>query len=268
VTIVRKNVGSGITRHEQIILQGTDTDERAAYEREIKKLGGYINPQNFPAWLDRYEAELAHRATLMRLPTKACAMVIFDAEDRGRWHYDHDGAAVRIVEDSEFRSTHQFKTARAQLAMFYLAEERIGVRGWGCQSVRWYMGTLMRLAHMCRQALESGAWLELAGWCIELGALDREFRLKFSAQRRLKSFEQRTCQGALRGNARKRVEAEQRQLIVKQILASYPNIDSDNASAAARAVLTVWPQGHKMPAARTLRDDIGKLAKRGVPPES
>lgn len=250
-----REVGTGITRHQQIICEGLGPNDRAAYEREIEALGGYVHPCDLPAWLEKYEAELARLADIMRLPNRGNAMVIFDPDNRSVWRYERDREADQVIGETQ-------SGEHAQLAMFYLADKSARGRGWGYQSTRWYMGSLMRLAHLCRQALESGATLELAGRCLELGALDREWTLKCSGQKRLREFERRCVAGTDEGNKTLKRKADFWKSIAREIVNRHPDIDVHKPRDAAQRILAKWPKDKcKPPAKDYLRKHVRKLAK-------
>lgn len=258
-----RKVGTGITRHVRIYYDVFDQTDRQAW---LDDHTNYISPRNFPAWLDQYETHLAEMAKRRKLPTSAIAKIIYDKANRGDWYYASDEEWMRIACDPEYRRQHRFAAPQASHAWHYLTAEAAEGWQWGYQSVRWYLGKLMHLANQCRRALEREAWLELAGRCYELGRMEREFTLKFSGDKRLQAFE-RHVSAADKGNRTKKARADAWKAEVRRIVATHPDIDLDNAAAAARAVRAAWPENLRKPSESTLRRYISGLAKRAVLPE-
>lgn len=264
----KRKVGTGITRHTRVVANGfDDAGVKAFYEH----VADYIfPPQDFRAWLTQYETRLAEMAAKRRLPTRADVMVIYDAANRHDWYAADQEEWRKIMECPEYRAGHRFNDPRAQHARWYLTatDDNPAVEAswgwqWGYQSVRWYFGTLMGLALECRRALEKEAWLELAGRCIELGKMEREFQLKWSAEKRLADYE-RHIAASNKGNATRAAAASRWKTLARTISTKFPDLDLVNASASARTILAAWPAKERKPSERSLRQYISTLAKRAV----
>lgn len=259
-----RQIGTGTTRHTRIesnLLNETDVHAM------LSDTDAYISPvSKFADWLTAFEEKLAERAGQQRLPTRAHMRVIFDAADRRQWYEASDEEFKEVCRDPGYRASHRYAEPNARKARFYLADESASGPGWGYQSVRWYFGRLMGLAADCRSALEREDWLQLAGRCIELGRLDREFQLKFSARDLVRAYERHAEAGA-RANETRARKAKEWKEVARTVLSRMPDLRGATASEAARDVLAEWPQNAYKPKERTLRDYFGTLAKGASLPE-
>ena len=239
--IVRKKVGNGITRHEQIICEGLSPSDRAEFESESERLGGFVDPRHFPVWLDRREERIARALTHFRLPAPNRG-IAYERSDLRSWRYDDDATTPGMRARTEW----------------YL-------QAYPYQSSFWYLGRILFLIGRCRSAIDQGAWLVLAGEALKLGQIDREMSLKFSGENRLRRFEQqdaRRVAGTDATNATKRKQAEAWQADARRILRNSPEIDPrGKKSETARALQRKWPSGGKMPGERSLINWLRGLEK-------
>lgn len=258
-----RKIGTGITRHRVTLYDGLDPKDMDQWLSDTK---GYVSPtQDFPSWLAKYEAELADMAKKQRLPTRANVMVIYDAANRSDWYEADEDEWRKVAMDLSYRRKHRFKQPKATPARFYLtatdndpAVESSWGWQWGYQSVRWYLGTLMGLVQDCRRALEKQAWLELAGRCINLGEMRREFQLKFASDKKVQEFQkasERQVKGVDRANAGRKARAATWQAKAMQIADRMPMWDRASASAVAVFVLANWGDG-KPPSKVSLRKHV------------
>ena len=159
-----KVIGKGsITERRRITSNVLNSSDIQKHDRVIEILGGYVDPkEDLAAWLGRYEQWLARCAKLNGLPTRATAIVFFDAENRSNWCPGTDGRGKTgdgYPISSNPDLSDRFKNPQWQLAMHYLRFDEDGDkhcdgRSWGEQTVRWYVGEQMYLAWLCRDDLK------------------------------------------------------------------------------------------------------------------
>lgn len=261
-----RRVGHGVTRHVRNYYNGSDPADIKKFYADATDFIGYPW-ENFPEWLAKYEKRLAGCAEKQRLPTAADILVVYDRANRGDWYATDEIESSKVIQDPEYCDSHRFEEPATQFARYYLTatdadptvEASWGWQ-WGYQSVRWYIGTLMGLALDCRRALEKESWLELAGRCIELGKMDREFILKFSGDRHVHGFQvtsERQVKAIDAANAKRRKKMEAWQAVAMEIAGRMPFEDRSSASAIADFVLAHWPEG-KPPGKDRLRKYIAE----------
>jgi hypothetical protein len=141
---------------------------------------------------------------------------------------------------------------------------QFGKKSWPYQSQEWYLSQLRLACFLLEQALTSGNHKKIAARGIMLGDLRKEYRLKFSGERKLTRFEdasrkQMTALDQL--NDKKRVEAKEWQRIADEVLdglaagiRGYPE--------AARQLLAHWPKDVRKPGLEALRKYLPHSPKR------
>lgn len=236
----RQKVGTGITRHWRITWNLLDPDDRELVKSQQEQ--GW--PDDFTGWLDQREADLAEALERLKLPAPN-QFVAFDKGNPIAWRYEVNLYSPGIHARTE-----------AHLQSFPY------------QSNFWFIGAILSLINQCRSALLQGQMQRAAGLALRLGAVDSQFRLKFSGEKRLADFE-RHAAGADQGNREKRRKADAWKAEARRIVALNPEINLDNASAAARLVLEgeAWSDHVPEPSQRSLRQYLSTLAKRAVLPE-
>ncbi|MGX5839748.1 hypothetical protein ACWGTI_03375 [Mesorhizobium sp. ArgA1] len=232
----RQKVGTGITRHERVHFDVTETEAFAAI----------VDPaEDFPRWMCHLQDELALALQSSDLP-EAGRLVEFDKLNPAAWKYA-DAVDIKSAGKRTYART-----------CWYLQSFKY-------QSKLWYIGKLLELIDECNHALEKSELLRMAGYAVKLGSFWRESSLKFSGQKRLEDFE-RQATGADEGNRVRKEKASAWQAQARKIIQANADIDLSNCTEAAKTILnTEWPTtGLAKPSLRTLR---GYLAKRAVLPE-
>ncbi len=235
----RDKVGTGITRHWLTSYNLLDPEDWTLAKKEAES---YVDPKSdFIGWLEGREAGITKQLEHFKLPAPN-RLIVYDKDQLRSWRY------------GDYKS----KPGRYSRTEWYL-------QAFPPQSNFWYLGRILFHIHQCRLAIERGNWLELAGTAYELGLVEREMGLKFSAERRVLKYERCNTEGLYKGNVTKRKRADAWKAQAVRILKDNL-IDPRRPSVAAKEILSKWPANKSKPSHRTLREYIS-LAKRDVSPE-
>ena len=126
------------------------------------------------------------------------------------------------------------------------------------QSEAWYLKEINQAIFMTREAIKAGDAMKLAARALMLGSINREYKLKFSGEKRLAEYEAsslRQVNGVDMANAKKVASAEEWKKTARRLQAAITHIETGHGykSKMAEAILCSWPHGSKPPSLDRLR---------------